>query len=120
VSVNRGSNVAWNPNGRELFFVRRADTVGAQSGSEGRPMQMLAARVENGIPVGSPRVLFEFRLEDLPGLACFPLRCFDVAPDGKSFYVLQPPPMSPAAPVQHVHLVTNWMREVNARLRPAR
>lgn len=118
VSVDRGSNVAWNPNGRELFFVRRAGE--AAGDGNGVRLQMLAARVENGVPTGSPRVLFEYRREESPGFSCSPLNCFDVAPDGKSFYVLQPPPLTPAAPVKQVHFVTNWMREVNARLRPAR
>ena len=120
VSVDRGSNVAWNPNGRELFFVRLINVVAAQAGREPGRMQMLAARIDNGIPIGAPRVLFEFAQTDLPNFSCVPLRCYDVTPDGKGFLLVQAPPLTPAAPARTVTLVLNWLGEVNARFRTAR
>jgi serine/threonine-protein kinase len=120
ISVDRGSNVAWNPNGRELFFVRTVNTAEALAGREQLRLQMLAAHIEDGVPIGVPRVLFEFAQADLPNFSCLPLRCFDVAPNGRGFYLVQAPRLAAPARAGHVHLVLNWMREVHARFRQAR
>ena len=59
-----------------------------------------AVRAErDGIEVGAPRVLFE-----MPGdCANFENACFDVAPDGQRFLVLEP-----TGPPPPVALIQNW------------
>lgn len=46
---------------------------------------MLAASIDNGTPIGAPRVLFEFNQADLQNFSCVPLRCFDVRANGHGF-----------------------------------
>lgn len=70
-----------------------------------------------GLPprVGRPRPLFEFDPARLR-FVCRPIRCYDVARDGKRFYVIHTatPPSSPV--VTHVSLVQNWFQELRAKV----
>jgi hypothetical protein len=47
---------------------------------------------------------------------CFPARCYDVAPDGRRFFVTRGGTFPPPSPVTHIHLVQNWLEEVKARV----
>ena len=109
-----GGSIAWNPNGREVFFVGQYRPPASGSGAVVR-LQMLAAGIENGVPVGQPRVLFEFDGGEL-SFTCAPVRCYDVARDGR-FFVRQRLPAPPQLPVTHINIVLNWMDDVRAKLR---
>jgi serine/threonine-protein kinase len=120
VSTDRGSNVAWHPDGRSLFFTRIVNFSAASAGTEPMREQMMVARVENGTPIGEPRVLFEFGQAESLAFSCIPLRCYDLAPGGEGFYVVRRPTLTPTAPAKQIRVVLNWMHEVRARLQAAR
>jgi hypothetical protein len=65
--------------------------------------------------IGHPRSLFEFDPRDL-ALACTPLRCYDVAPDGQRFYARQARNPPPPPVVTHINLVQNWFEELKAKV----
>ncbi|WP_110169560.1 hypothetical protein [Luteitalea pratensis] len=62
-----------------------------------------------------PRTLFRFDPANL-GIACVPLRCYDISPDGRRFYAVQRRPRQPPPPVTHVGLITNWFEELQAKV----
>ena len=66
-------------------------------------------------PVGRPKELFMFDRRDLV-MACIPIRCCDVAPDGLRFYATQrvTPPKPPK--VTPINLMLNWFAELKAKL----
>jgi eukaryotic-like serine/threonine-protein kinase len=113
VSIDGGSSPAWNPNGRELFFIGAADPAGRD--------RMMAVDVTPGpgaaVPpgIGRPRVLFDFDNRDL-NMAALPARCFDVAPGGLGFFALRYGPPSPPPVVTHVNLILNWFEELRAKV----
>ena len=115
VSAGGGTNPAWNPNGRELFFLEGSHEPGKLRGTISIRMMGVEIVADPVLGVGRPSVLFEFGFPEL-GSACHPLRCYDVAPDGQSFFFAQTVPQEPAPPVTHIHLVMNWLEEVKARL----
>jgi eukaryotic-like serine/threonine-protein kinase len=110
VSVDGGTDPAWNRNGAELFFVGPRTKEGT--------FWMMAAAFSQGMPprIGSPKRLFEFETEELP-FHCVPVRCYDVAPDGQSFYIVQGKPMAYPVPVAHLNYAPNWVEELKAKLR---
>jgi hypothetical protein len=65
--------------------------------------------------MGTPRRLFELDARDLV-FAHTPVRCFDVAPDGQWFFVVQVRPAPPLPPVTHINLVLNWLEELKAKV----
>jgi len=65
--------------------------------------------------VGVTRSLFEFDARRL-SFSCIPVRCFDVAPDGQRFYVVQAPTLPPSPVVTQINLVTNWFEELKAKV----
>jgi serine/threonine-protein kinase len=110
VSLEGGSNPAWNPNGLELFFLSNPDAD--------TNMRMLAVDFTAGSPprIGRPRVLFENRAGD-PALSCRPVTCYGVAPDGEGFYAVQFPPPLPLSVVTHISLNPNFLEELKAKMR---
>jgi serine/threonine-protein kinase len=103
VSTDGGAAPAWNPDGRELFFIR------------GGGPSMLAVDVladsSGGLRLGRPRELFKFEA----WLGCYPMRCYDVLPDGRHFLALRQEPVPPVS-ATHIHLVQNWVDELSARV----
>jgi serine/threonine-protein kinase len=106
VSLEGGSGPAWNPNGRELFFLAPAPAP---------RRRMMAADFAPGSPPDRPRVLFEFDPTDL-NFACTITRCYDVARDGQSFYVMQERTPPPRPVVTHINLIPNWFEELKAKV----
>jgi hypothetical protein len=102
-----GSSPAWNPNGRELFYVERVPPPAK--------LRMMAVDFQPGDPprVGKPRLLFEYE-RNMP-FVCSPARCYDVAPDGQRFYATrtQAPPLP--RPVSRINIVFNWTEELKAK-----
>lgn len=80
-------------------------------------MEMLAVDVALGSPprVGQPRRLFTFDERELH-LACSPVRCYDVDPDGERFFGTQAVDAPPVPEVTHVELVLNWFEELRTRV----
>jgi hypothetical protein len=108
-SLEGGTSPAWNPNGREILFLSPPD---AEQKSR---MMVVDVRPGPTLGVGRPRPVFAFSSPAL-GLACVPLRCYAVAPDGQRFYATQVMPTPPTPPVTHIHLVQNWTEELKTRV----
>jgi hypothetical protein len=109
VSLSGGTNPAWSPTGRELFFVSLPDPDGK------RHMMVTDVRPGSRLMLGTPRRLFSFSPGDL-WFHCIPVRCFSVSADGQQFYVRRVLPQPPAPPVTRVELVLNWAEELQARV----
>jgi hypothetical protein len=93
----------WSRDGKEIFF-RNRDR-----------MMTVPVRLGPEPSVGKPAALFE-----KPGFLMVPFtefRQYDVAPDGKSFAMIQLPDAATPAPVPV--LVTNWFAEVDRKRRSA-
>jgi serine/threonine-protein kinase len=112
VSVDGGQSPAWPPNGKELFFVTLPNPAGKRS------MMVVELNAASPRGIGRPKPLFEFDPVYLR-LACTPVRCYDVAPDGQRFFGVQQRPAPPLPPVTHINLIQNWFEELKAKV-PAR
>jgi eukaryotic-like serine/threonine-protein kinase len=96
ISTEGGTEPAWNPNGRELFY-RRGDK-----------MMAVDIATQPGFAAGKPRMLFEGRYELSPVQS----DNYDVSPDGQRFLMLKP--TEQAAPTQ-INVVLNWSEELKRR-----
>ncbi len=93
ISTEGGTEPAWNPNGRELFY------------RSGYKMMAVDVSTRPGFAAGKPRMLFEGRYEPTP--ATFPN--YDVSPDGQRFLMIKPAEASESAPTQ-INVVLNWLK----------
>jgi Tol biopolymer transport system component len=93
VSTEGGTEAAWAPNGRELFWRNQE--------------KFMAAGVNAGtsFAVEKPRVLFSGYVRGWPGLPQY-----DVAPDGQRFMMLKAAEAE-SAPAQ-LNVVLNWFEEL--------
>jgi serine/threonine-protein kinase len=109
VSLEGGSNPAWSPTGREIFFVALPDSEGIE--------RMMVADVSGGpdMTPGKPRRLFTMG-SGSSGWACQPVRCYAVAADGERFYTRRLLPGPPPTPVTQIRLAVNWTEELKARV----
>jgi serine/threonine-protein kinase len=109
VSVEGGNTPVWHPSGREISFVSRPDPVGKR--------RMMAVAFTPGSPpdVGHPTELFNFDPRELR-VACMPIRCYDVTPDGQRFYAVQVETRPTSPVVTHINLILNWFEELKAKV----
>jgi serine/threonine-protein kinase len=109
VSLEGGSNPAWSPTGREIFFVALPDSEGIE--------RMMVAAVSGGpdMTPAKPRRLFTMG-SGSSGWACQPVRCYAVAADGERFYTRRLLPGPPPTPVTQIRLAVNWTEELKARV----
>jgi dipeptidyl aminopeptidase/acylaminoacyl peptidase len=107
VSTSGGSSPAWNPNGRELFYIepgQEQDRMMAVSlAAPGRPNRATA--------------LFSFARGGLL-LGAAVLTPYAVAQDGQRFYAVRRLRRT-STPVTQVNLILNWFEELKAKA-PAR
>jgi serine/threonine-protein kinase len=108
VSLDGGESPAWNPAGREIFFL-----TPLVSGK--RRMMVAPVSTSPRLSLGTPRPLFEFSFPELR-LACVPVRCYSVASDGEHFYSVRWQPAAPPPPATTIQLVLNWTEELKARV----
>ena len=103
VSTNGGSSPAWNPNGRELFYV--------EAGTEGD--RMMAVEVASPTRPGKPVALFSFPRSELV-LGAGVLTPYAVAPDGRRFYAVRQTTRA-SVPVTEIRVVLNWFEELRTK-----
>jgi Tol biopolymer transport system component len=101
ISADGGTEPAWNPNGRELFY------------RSGRKMMAVEIVTQLGFTAGKPRVLFEGDYLPTP----LQFSNYDVSQDGQRFLMLKPSEAGDSAPAQ-INVVLNWFEELK-RLAPA-
>ena len=123
ISLEGGSSPAWNPAGRELFFVSGPDSAGHMSlmsvdVAPDPPVPGDAARGgvrAIGRPhIGRPRELFV--IDDQLTFASVPTRSYDVARDGSRFYAVQYRNPPPAPPITHISVILNWFEQLRAKV----
>jgi hypothetical protein len=96
ISVDGGSEPAWNPRGGELFF------------REGDRMMVVDFPTGPNSRAGRSRTLFEGRF--VPGTPYG--RNYDISPDGKSFVMITSTEMS--SPPSQIHVILNWFEELES------
>jgi serine/threonine protein kinase len=107
ISTSGGINPDWAPNGRELFYLdlgRRPE-----AGSFLVYSMMAVDITANPFKAGTPRTLFGG-----VSLATYPLRSYDVYPDGQHFIVAKNDEL-PDQRVTRLNVVLNWFEELKRR-----
>jgi len=99
ISTEGGTEPAWNPNGRELFY------------RSGDRMMAVDIATQPGFAAGKPRMLFEGPYEPAP----ITNPNYDVSPDGQRFLMLKPVEGEQAVPTQ-INVVLNWFEELKRRV----
>jgi Tol biopolymer transport system component len=99
ISTEGGTEPAWNPNGRELFY------------RSGDKMMAVDIATQPGFAPGKPRVLFEGQYVPTPGTTSN----YDVSLDGQRFLMLKPSEQEQAAPTQ-INVVLNWFEELKQKV----
>jgi serine/threonine-protein kinase len=98
ISTEGGTEPAWNPNGRELFY------------RSGDKMMAVDIATQPGFAAGTPRMLFEGRYEVAP----VPSANYDVSPDGQRFLMVKPSEQEAAT--TQINVVLNWFEELKRRV----
>jgi serine/threonine protein kinase/Tol biopolymer transport system component len=99
ISTEGGTEPAWNPNGRELFY------------RSGDKMMAVDIASKPGFAAGTPRILFQGRYDVGP----VPSVDYDVSPDGQRFLMVKSTEQEQAAPTQ-INVVLNWFEELKRRV----
>jgi Tol biopolymer transport system component len=99
ISTEGGTEPAWNPNGRELFY------------RSGDKMMAVDIATQPGFTAGRPRMLFEGQYVPTPGTNSN----YDISPDGQRFLMLKPRESPGSAPTQ-INVVLNWFEELKRRV----
>jgi serine/threonine-protein kinase len=97
ISTRGGSSPAWNPNGRELFYV--------EPGEHGAPDRMMAAAFDAPGRASKGGRLFD--VSDRLIMASSVFTPYAVARDGQHFYMVRDAP-STRQPITEIRLVLNW------------
>jgi serine/threonine protein kinase/Tol biopolymer transport system component len=99
ISTEGGTEPAWNPNGRELFY------------RSGDKMMAVDIATRPSFTVGKPQMLFEGPYMPTP----LTNPNYDVSPDGQRFLMLKPSESAEAAPTQ-INVVLNWFEELKQKV----
>jgi Tol biopolymer transport system component len=99
ISTEGGTEPAWNPNGRELFY------------RSGDKMMAVDIATQPSFTVGKPQMLFEGPYMPTP----LTNPNYDVSPDGQRFLMLKPSESAEAAPTQ-INVVLNWFEELKQKV----
>jgi serine/threonine-protein kinase len=103
ISTDGGTEPAWNPNGREIFY------------RSGDKMMAVDITTQLSLTAGKPHVLFAGSYEPTPATS----PNYDVSPDGQRFLMLKPADASETAPTQ-INVVLNWFEELKHRVPPGK
>jgi eukaryotic-like serine/threonine-protein kinase len=98
ISTEGGTEPAWNPSGRELFY------------RSGDRMMAVDVSTRPSFTVGKPHVLFAGRYEPSPAT----FSNYDVSPDGRRFLMLKPSETEQA--YTQINLVLNWLEDLKRRV----
>jgi serine/threonine protein kinase/Tol biopolymer transport system component len=101
ISAEGGTEPAWNPNGRELFY------------RSGNKMMAVEIAEQPNLSAGKPKVLFTGQYQPSPNPV--PTANYDVSPDGQRFLMVKPSGQDQAAPTQ-INVVLNWFEELKQKV----
>jgi len=99
ISTDGGTEPAWNPNGRELFY------------RQGTKMMGVDVTTQPSFSVGKPRTLFEgqFAPSATPSD-----RNYDVSSDGQRFLMVKT--LEQEQPISQINIVLNWFEELKQKV----
>jgi WD40 repeat protein len=95
ISTEGGTEPAWNPNGRELFY------------RSGDKMMSVDIATQPGFAAGKPRMLFEGQYEG----ASIPTANYDFSPDGQRLLMV-----TKESEQKQINVVLNWFEELKRRV----
>lgn len=95
ISISGGSQPLWASDGKRLYY------------RDGEHVWAVDVRTNGAFRAGQPRKLFD----ETPYGRGFPIRTYDLSPDGKRFLMIREERRAPA-PVTELALVENWFGEV--------
>jgi Tol biopolymer transport system component len=100
VSIDSGTEPAWNRNGRELFY------------RSGKKMIAVEVTKQSSFSAGKPHVLFEGEYF----ASQFPLAgtAYDVSPDGQRFLMVKE--TEQATSITQINVVLNWFEELKEKV----
>ena len=98
ISTEGGTEPAWNPKGRELFY------------RSGDKMMAVDIATQPGFTAGKPRILFQGPYEVAP----VEIDNYDVSPDGQRFLMLKP--AEQAQSLTQINVVLNWFEELKQKV----
>jgi serine/threonine-protein kinase len=104
ISSEGGTELAWNPKGKELFY---------RTGAQKEEMMVVDYQTEPTFSAGKPRLLFEGNY-----VANAPTSggaFYSVSPDGQRFLMTQVPEQQQSSLTQ-VNMVLNWFEEVKQKV----
>jgi eukaryotic-like serine/threonine-protein kinase len=101
ISTEGGTEPAWNPKGRELFY------------RSGDKMMAVEITTQPSLSAGKPKVLFAGQYQPSPNPV--PNANYDISPDGQRFLMLKPSEQAQAAPTQ-INVVLNWFEELKQKV----
>jgi eukaryotic-like serine/threonine-protein kinase len=96
ISTEGGTEPAWNPNGKELFY------------RSGDAMMAVDVATKPTFVLGNPRMLFAGQY--VP--ASVPITNYDVSPDGQKFLMVEPEQRA----ITQINIVQNWFEELKQKV----
>jgi len=100
ISTEGGTEPAWNPNGRELFY------------RSGDKMMSVEITIQPSFAAGTPRMLYQGRYESGP----VPTTDYAVSLDGQRFLMLKPNEQTSSPALTQIVVVQNWFEELKRRV----
>jgi Tol biopolymer transport system component len=98
ISTEGGSEPAWNPNGKELFY------------RSGDAMMAVDVATKPTFALGNPRMLFAGQYVPAP----VPITNYDVSQDGQRFLMVKPEEKV----ISQINIVQNWFEELKQKVPP--
>ena len=104
VSTEGGSELAWNPKGKELFF---------RTGGQKEKMMVVEVQTQPTFTAGKPRLLFEgaYGANGPTAAGAF----YSVSPDGQRFLMTKAPDQQQTSLTQ-INVVLNWFEELKKKV----
>jgi serine/threonine protein kinase len=104
ISTEGGTELAWNPKGRELFF---------RTGAQKEKMMVVEYQTQPTFSAGKPRLLLEGNYStyttNVTGAQ------YSVSPDGQRFLMTKTPDQ-PQASLTQINVVLNWFEELKQKM----
>jgi len=116
ISNNGGTEPLWSHDGKQLFYRRGPDWVGAEARNE---VWVVDVQTGSDLSPSKPRLLFRQPEGQLGYGGSDPIRAWDRSPDGKRFLMVQLEERKPQ-PLTEMVLVQNWFEEVRRLVPPGR
>src|SRR5262249_48850025 len=103
ISTEGGLTPAWSPDGKQLFYAQQ-------------PTDRIVAVDINTEPTFSIGKAVPLPIERAAIIGSYPVRNFDITPDGKQFLVVMPATSPTDSSSRQINVVLNWFEELKRRV----